>query len=393
MSRALGGFGLIAITAGLTLMPLAPEVACVVLVIAMLVGLPILAVDLIGGTRLSRAQWTVLAGSALIALTIVVNITSSDDLIILLALLPIPLSVPLSALLARIDARVGLTDVAVLAAAGLAIGSGIVAYDILVRGMRQGGYLTMNPIHLGDIMLVLAIISVAGALGARRWVRGLLILAPFAALVAVYFTGSRGPLLAFLLLGAATGAWLTINALPQRWRVSALAGSAVAALAVIVSGLLTGWLAAIPGIDQIIGIFGGTGGSVDESTQSRLSFYQGAWQAFLQSPLTGHGGHFVAAADAMVPEDISGWDHLHSDIADFAAIGGALGLLSYLLLLASPIVAGLSARADTRTSGYLGIALSAAFLAMGLTNAVFGILSLTALFSLVVALLFRLDRR
>ena len=80
--------------------------------------------------------------------------------------------------------------------------------------------------------------------------------------------------------------------------------------------------------------------------------------------------------------------HLHNDIADFAVIGGALGLACYGLLLAAPVAGGLSARGPNRAMIlYLGVVTSLGYFTMGLTNAMFGILTQTVLYGVILSLM------
>lgn len=374
----------------LLLMPALPELANIVAIAGMVIGIPLLAIDLRSGKRLTAAEWIVVAASLILLAVLLPTIGSADDAVVLLALAPLPLSIPLAALLARLEDRLTLRTIATLALLGTAVAAGITGYDVFVRGIRRGGYLTMNPIHMADIAILLGLLSFAGILEGE-WRKRLIFLAgPVFALLAVLWSGSRGPLLAYIGLAGFSVLFTTAIALPSRYRRPAVLSVFFLFVAVGIHGLSTSWLGQIRGVDQFLNLAGGNIADVDGSTRIRLQLYEGAWLAFLDSPIFGHGADFVAAADARVAGNISGWEHLHSDLADFAALGGTLGLIAYLAVLAAPLVAVLRRRPPHKALVYLGMTAGLGVLAMGLTNAIFGILTLTVLFSLVLALMFRM---
>ncbi|ODT66665.1 MAG: hypothetical protein ABS75_26725 [Pelagibacterium sp. SCN 63-23] len=371
------------------LLPAFPEIACTAVIVAMIASIPFLVRDLRRGAKISRAQWMVLIATGLLVLALVPTTSAADNFVVLLALLPIPLSIALTALLSRLQGSLSLKTLSSLALCGAALAAAISAYDVYVRGLSRGGFLTMNPIHMGDIAAILGFFALAGLLVDRWQQRTFLVAGPVVALLAVLWTGSRGPLVAMLGLAALTLVYFVAVGIPQKRRKPMALTASMALVVVLGHGLSTGWLASVRGIDQFMNLAGGNAEAVDSSTQIRLWLYEGAWNAFLASPIYGHGAGFVeAAAVYMLPNNISGWDHLHSDLADFAAFAGVMGLAAYFLLLASPLVAALERPANTRAATfYLALVLSAGSFAMGLTNAVLGILTLTVLFSVSLAVL------
>lgn len=379
----LGGW--VVLICSLALIPALPEVATTVTIIAMILGIGFLVVDLRGGMRLSAAQWLVLAGTALFALALVPTTRSAGNFFVLLAVAPVALSIPLAALLARLGDRLTLNAVASLALVGAALAAAITAYDVYVRDVR-GGYLTMNPIHMGDIAVTLGLLSGAAALdGRKRW-RLVFLLGPILALLAVWWSSSRGPLVTMLGLAGLSAIFLLVLLVPRKWRLPGLVGGAALCLIVAAHGLYSGWLGNVPGIDQLLNIM--QGNDTDGSTRIRMALYEGGWKAFLASPIYGHGGEaFIATASSFVERDLMKWDHLHSDLADFAAIAGIAGLIAYLLFLAAPLAEALRRGPRNPALLYLGLLLPAAYFGMGLTNAVFGILTLTVLYGVVLAVL------
>jgi O-antigen ligase len=317
--------------------------------------------------------------------------TSLDNFFGVLALSPIPLSIAFSAQVSQLGRERIVTLVSNLAFGGTVVALLVTGYDHFIRGVVRAGELTMNPIHIGDIASMLGYVSLIGFIRAPSWRTAFLLLGPVLGLVAVLWTGSRGPLLAHIGLLLITDAFLLFAALPRFWRNvsigfltagSAISLSASSMAAWLMSLLTTGSVSTTisPGSNPLE--------AIDGSTLERMVMYEGAWKAFLQSPLYGHGGaNFTAAASAQMNYNIV-WDHLHSDLADFAAIGGILGLTVYGLLLAAPLLAGWKAR--SRPALYLGLVVSAGYFGMGLTNAVLGILTLTVLFGALLALMIAL---
>jgi O-antigen ligase len=122
----------------------------------------------------------------------------------------------------------------------------------------------------------------------------------------------------------------------------------------------------------------------DGSTSERLQMYQGGFRAFLDSPIFGHGPlSFMTVAREL--GEFEGYEHLHNDLADFAASAGALGLIAYGLFLAAPIVEVLRAPSSWSRPRLLVLVstLIAGYFTMGLTNAMFGILSLTTYYAAI----------
>ncbi|RYE39431.1 MAG: O-antigen ligase domain-containing protein [Hyphomicrobiales bacterium] len=124
----------------------------------------------------------------------------------------------------------------------------------------------------------------------------------------------------------------------------------------------------------------------DESTSIRLQMISGGMQAFLQAPIFGHGPFaFVNIANELSELPYGSWPHLHNDLADFAASAGILGLVAYALFLLAPIVEVLrSAKTAARPRILVLVStLVAGYFIMGLTNAMFGILTVTVSYAVI----------
>ena len=140
---------------------------------------------------------------------------------------------------------------------------------------------------------------------------------------------------------------------------------------------------------DVVALF--TGSTTDGAIGERLYMYLSAWNALLASPWHGYGMiDFTTSAAQFAPPG-PGYppsSHLHNDIADFAVIGGMLGLLSYVLLLVAPLAGGLATRGRNRPAAiYLGAVAGVGYFSMGLTNAMFGILTQTVVYGVILALI------
>lgn len=374
----------------LVLSPALPEASNTILLATMLLSLAALARDLLRSAwRPSGAELLPWAALAIFALALLCSGRSAGNFFVLLALLPLALALPFSRLLAHLSARLTPLLVSSLALAGSAIATAISAVSLFVLGIERAE-LTMNAIHMGDLALTLGFVAASGLFASgSRW-RWLFLAGPALAFLTIWWSGSRGPLLTFGGLALLSFIFAILTLVPPRRRplyaflVAAITG-AVVALA------LSRFTSDIPGLNQIALVLGGARDAVDYSTSIRLEMLLGAWQAFLASPLYGHGGEAfmqVAAGYATRGDLVSAAPHLHSDIADFAAIAGTLGLLSYLMLLLTPLLAAWGAARHRRAWTFLALVMSAGYLGMGLTNAMFGILTLTLTYALLLAILF-----
>lgn len=339
------------------------------------------------------AAWMPMLGGLLLFVAFGFSATSLTHWVAFLVLGHLYMVGPLAALLARLGPALTLERVAALSLVGVAGGAVVGAIDIFWFKVDRAG-LVNNPIHLADISLLLGFIALVGIWGQGRW-RAIYLLGPVLGLIAVQFTGSRGPLVAFApMLGVALIA-LSFTLWSKRTAVLLTAGTTLV-LTLGIAALLyigpTGWLGPLDHILELL-----HSGNTDDSTAQRLIMYQGAYSAFVASPLTGYGllDYFSAAAahgPAGVPFPI--YEHLHNDIANFAVAGGALGLIAYALFLLAPLAAGMRARGQMRIPLiYLGAVTTAGFFAMGMTNVMVGLRWQDIILATVLALIATLSPR
>ena len=380
-----------ALLAGLTLPTPTPEVANITTLTLMGVGLVLLAV-VPGARPVLRQPAIVLAGAAGIVLLVALAFTASSPLhiAVIMVLAPLWLAGAHAGLLTRLGNRLTPLVIARFALAGAAAGAAIAVFGAVVLKLDRGGMLVNNPIHLSDLSLMLGFVAMVGVLEPRP-VRFVFLLGPVLALIAVWFTGSRGPLVAFVPMLIVSAAILAYVTLPRRAALMAIAG----VVAVITLGA-----AAVIGLG-LGGRLGGLGEAVmavlageattDGAIGERLYMYLTAWNAFWASPWYGYGmiDYTIHAAQYAPPgPGYPPSSHLHSDLADFAVIGGLLGLVSYALLLAAPLAGALAITGRNRHAAiYLAGIASVGYLGMGLTNAMFGILTQTVVYGVILSLI------
>lgn len=334
----------------------------------------------------------------LLALAVPFTYRSPGDLLPLVACLPI-LAAPGVAALLDGD-RVWLTKriVPMLCLFGAASAAALGVWEaFVVAAQRAGG--TNNPIHYAGIATILGYLALTGALSSTsRW-RLVYLLGPALALASVVFSGSRGPLLTWAVLAALS---LPVLIAGFRHRGLALATVAVAAAGVAIFAFVGQDTLVVRRIMRMVQHAVTSAGSGDLTAifgndPGRVAMYDAAWQAFLSSPMVGIGfGQVLPLARELYPglAGLQTLEHLHSDIADFAAASGVLGLLALALMLGAPILLLRDHAARQRPELILGVVvLVVGYIVLGLTNAMFGVLPQTALYGLGLGYLMALARR
>ncbi len=372
---------LAALVAALAMAPVAPEAGNILFLAAGGVALLLLrpaALDLVG----RPAIWMPLAGLFLLAVAYSVAARGPGGLAGLLFVVPLVAMIPL------IGAGVGQTApspavIAVLALCGSAGAAAIAIVEFASTGSTRAGGTVANPIHFADLALAVGFLALLGTALGRGRGRWLFLLAPLLATVAVLLSGTRGAVVALVVMsGAAVLAGVVVHLISLRHL-------AIGALLLVVV-LIGAWLAGAgqtSGVQRVMTDIGDvlrTGLPTDESTSERLQMYEGGLKAFLASPVVGHGPFdFVEAAASRATVRFEGAPHLHSDLVDFAASGGVLGLIAYFLFLLAPLAEALRTPDPETRKGLVVVsaALVAGYFVMGLTNAMFGILNLTVFYA------------
>lgn len=385
----------LALAAGLALPTAFPEVANVLFLVVAGLSLPLCARDT--DWRELLAHPGVMAPLGAVALLLVAftgTASTPSDSLAVLYFAPLLLIAPTLALFDRTQGVVTLDSISLVAAVGTAAAAIVALVDSAVFGEVRAGSLVNNPIHFAALALILGFVALVGISSRRSIVRMAALVAPSLALFAVVLSGSRGPMVAAIPLATLALAFVLSRVSRRHALLALLCLGAIAIIGVLVAWV-TGVFRRFTVFVELPQLIGG-GLTSDNSASERLQIYMAAWRAFLDSPLVGHGlMNLASPVSQHLPQgaEIS-YQHLHSDLADFAVAGGALGLAAYFLFLAAPIVETFRRGAWHRRGGaalYLALILVSGFFVMGLTNATFGILSQTTLYAFVTALVVHLS--
>ncbi|MBJ3785047.1 O-antigen ligase family protein [Devosia sediminis] len=273
-----------------------------------------------------------------------------------------------------------------VSALGGATGAAIMAIiEVQATGTTRAGEMVANPIHFADVALLVGMVALVGAATISSHQRFIFVVAPLMAAIAVVLSGTRGAVVAYaamIIVALVTAA--CVRLVPRR--VLALSVIALGLVGVVAVVLGAGQLSAISRITSDFAAAMLNGLPTGASTDLRMQMYAAGFQAFLAAPIFGHGPiDFTNVASALANGAFSGTPHLHNDIVDMAASAGIFGLVAYGLLLLAPIVEALRAPPSAHRSFtiVLTVTLVAGFFVMGLTNAMFGILTLTTTFAAI----------
>jgi O-antigen ligase len=371
----------LALAIGLALPAILPEVTNIA--VLCLAGLALLTRSDWQATLSQISVQLVMVSLAIIAACSVINSYAPDDIAAFVIFAPLIAVVPLARLFRRNPGAANLSNIALAASAGAVLALCVGLWDGVVLGMDRAGFSVNNPVHFGAIALVLGLVAAAGLYSPRNGIKAIAVIGVLASLWAVLLSGTRGAMVAavpsYLVLFAMLGIDL------GRGRQFRIAIVAVGVLGIVALGIAAALGLLEPMLDLARRF---VSGEVDASTAERLALYRGAWEAFLAAPLWGHGiaDMMGAAIRHGLPETIvPPYEHLHSDIADFAVIGGIAGLIAYAALLAAPLLAGIGS--GPGPARYLAAVVPVAWLTLGLTNPMIGILTQTVLFAVLVAII------
>lgn len=343
-----------------------------------------------GGLTVDAAGRLFLAAFAAIAVLFALSARQPADVLLAVNFTALVAYVPLAALLGRGAAPGNATIVARLALAGAALGCALSLYDVFVLGTGRAGNLSgiTDTIRLGDTAVLLGFLALVGLVqeqGRNRW---LYLLGPLLAAVVALLTGARGAMLAIPLLSLLAVFVLMRN----KWLAAALGGGvAIALVAAALGGVIDNVR-----LDSAVGVFRELAAGqpvTDEAMAIRFKLYAAGWEAFLQSPLIGHGWagmmpaveHHLAEADkvhAQLP-------HVHNELLNFAVFGGIAGVAVYLMLMALPIAFALRSRRDGQSRARLAgtILLVGAYAVLGLPDTMLSFEIHTAMYVALVAIL------
>lgn len=316
---------------------------------------------------------------AALALAFALSARTPADVLMVANFLPLLLFAPAYAASHRYAHPAAARTIAAAGTGALLLSALIAWHAVHKTGLERAALPGDNPIHLAAMATVVAALSLMGAFERSRiWMLAAGV-ALGAALTVVLLSQSRGPFLAFPLFG--------LLALGHVLRRGGLAWPSVGLVLLLTGGVAAAAMLildeegrALGGLSTIVE-FLRTGSVEEPSADIRLHMLRAGFLAFADSPIFGHGwAHFFEAARAYLPvgdgpgEYGFNYRHLHSDLADFGAAGGMLGLLAYGLILAAPIVGAIGSPRDglRGTRIYAALALSLTYAVLGSFNLMFG---------------------
>ncbi len=303
---------------------------------------------------------------------------------------------PSAALISRTTFKRPVTLFARVCLAGslVALVAGFVAVSVF--GFGRGEFGRVNANELSGLALLFGFLALSGVLERDDKYRLVLLLGPLAAMLVILITGSRGALLAFVAMAVFSLWFLSTR---KTFLLAVLGGGAAAVAGIVVLSQFldvgrvfgTGAL-----LEAVL-----TGQAVaDQTTNLRLIMYQGGIQAFLQSPLYGHGwANIMQAVLPFIPEGASREQiiylpQLHNDVVNFLVTGGVVGLVTYLVLLIAPLrAAWRSGSGDLAKAKKLAVSLMViCYATRGLTDLMLGFDYGTGFYVMVLAAIFGLFR-
>lgn len=363
----------------LFLIPLAPILGSVASIIASLLTL------LMAPVAVIRKHWRALGQQPAmlifvlvffaLGLSFVVTARTPNDPVYVLNFLSLPLAGVLYLALRQgpqqLDPRAVLTWLC-LAACGIA--ALVAVNDIFIREIGRVRGFNMGPHVVARTALVFAFVALARVMSsASRWRFVAYAGVPLALLV-IYLSGTRGALVAFVPMMTIFAAFLFVRR-EDRFQVWILA--ALTILASIALLTLSDRLGALVQLAMDLMAEGTTEARTASVRFERVAV---AWELFQQAPLLGYGwANLTAAAYPILGDGIEGgpddrWFQFHNDLANFVVAAGIVGVVSWLALLAAPIVGALTTPRDSlfRARLYICVQLSISYFVFGLTDFTFG---------------------
>jgi O-antigen ligase len=386
----------------LFLIPLAPVLGSAASIVASVLAIALIPFAIAGnGWRIARREPAMLVFIAVflaLAICFVVTARTPRDPLFAFNFLALPLAVALYVVATRAaeSPRVVQT-IATLCLAGTLTALAIALNDIFLRQLGYVYGFNLGPHVVARVALLLGFLALAGLFVTRSPWRFLFYLAPLAALVVVFLSGTRGALPAIPVMTLVLLAFLAFDRRDRlHFGVLVLLGIAALAVLALSSDRLASTL-------RVIGEVLGSGVTADSSAAERLGMLSAAWQLFLASPLVGHGwANFAAVAHPILEGRVWGgptdpFFQFHNDLANFAVAAGSIGVLCWIVLLAAPIVGALTTPGDSRfrVRLYCCLQLSASYLVFGLTDMTLGYDLPTTLYAFLTAIVlgaFREDR-
>lgn len=328
------------------------------------------------------------AYAGIVVMTVITSLVSgrSAELNSVFNFIALPLFVPLLAVMSAGLRRQPAMIVSVLALIGVAITAGLGIYETSIAGLGRAGYVTSDPIRYAATALLLGFLALGGVVGtSARW-RWVFLVGPVLAAVALYVSGSRGPLAAVPVLVLVA----IVMLVPRRRRLVVLGLGVVLVAVVIAAGYLSGSRMASM-VDIVLRALRGEA-TLDESFAIRLNIYRAGLTSFLDASWLGHGWSQITLAPQPYfsdPLPLHAYSHLHNDILDFAVAFGVPGIVLYVMIVAAPIAGALRSARDSLwpLRVYGCVVLSVGYLIMGQSSLMLGFEYPTVLYVGLAAIL------
>ncbi len=262
-----------------------------------------------------------------------------------------------------------------------------------IRGRANG---IMHPVRFGDLVLLMAFVSLSGAMfleGIGRYLRILGVIAFGVGVFASILSLTRGSWVAipFFLLLLILGKRLAgeNNMLPASWLLVAAMLFSVAAAPFVLKGVDRFGKV----YDEIIMYMQG---NPQTSSGARLSMLETAGAAFKSAPLigVGVGGYEIFAKEyysenkERLSSEVAMWKNPHNELMLQAATRGILGALLYLLTML--VLFALFYRTALRLSVYCGVSgmmVVLGFFIYGMTISIFEHRDFLLFFSIYISVL------
>ena len=207
---------------------------------------------------------------------------------------------------------------------------------------------------------------IISAKSTRKWLLG--IIATFAMLTIVVYSGSRGVILVvpFLIFFPA------LFLLPK----SAVGSSKTKLLlVVVVSTIIAAGFYFDPNnlVSSAVARVGSilSGADMDSSTNARYLMWRSALNLFVDNPLFGIGRHsFTEAAPANSGPQLMNYFSFHADLANYAVAGGIIGVVLYVTFVSAPLLT--VSRKQDPVRNYWAVSMFFTYMLLGLTDSVIG---------------------
>ena len=230
-----------------------------------------------------------------------------------------------------------------LAAGGMAAGIGAIAANV-IRQENRVEMLTGNPLVFAYLVAILSLVNLLITTYARGFWSAVFGAATVLSFVALVLSGSRAPIAIYLIAAFFVLAVRLVDevsaATTRAWVIVAIMVAAPSAAIVSLSQFTT-WEHVLKGYEGIVTTIAGSAADADMSTAARIDMIRAGWSAFAAHPFTGYGRqNVVAAANLQFPYDIEfSYTHLHNAFLTDAVASGILGILAFILMIITPLIA------------------------------------------------------